>query len=489
MTKTGYIPPKQRKKILLISDDIRLPSGVGIVGREMVINTCHHYNWVQVAGALKHPEEGKKIDISQEINKLADIEDSYVMQYPRNGYGDPDLIRILLDIEKPDAIFLITDPRYFDWLFQMENEIRKKIPIIYLQIWDDLPAPSYNKAFYESCDALLGISKQTCLINKLVLREKAEDKIMEYVPHGINHKEFYPILDPKGKIIFSPEQKPEDYDNLQSFKSKVFGGKNIEFAVLFNSRNIRRKQIPDTMLAWKYFIDQLSPEEADKCALVLHTQLVDEAGTDLIAIRDYIFGDDYENLIFSTSRLATKDLNLLYNSCDAQILLTSNEGWGLSLTEALMVGNPIIANVTGGMQDQMRFIDDDNMWFTPTKDIPSNHTGRFKKCAPFAFPVFPSSRSLQGSPKTPYIWDDRCNPEDAAEQIMNVYKLENIKLVGLEGRRWAQSQESGFSSKQMSNTIMESVDKLFKTWKPRTKYEIIPANEYVQDRINHKLRY
>ena len=69
--------------------------------------------------------------------------------------------------------FLITDPRYFTWLFQIENEIRSKIPIAYLNIWDDYPAPAYNKEFYESCDALLGISKQTVNINKLVLRDRS----------------------------------------------------------------------------------------------------------------------------------------------------------------------------------------------------------------------------------------------------------------------------------------------------------------------------
>jgi hypothetical protein len=34
------------------------------------------------------------------------------------------------------------------------------------------------------------------------------------------------------------------------------------------------------------------------------------------------------------------------------------------LTEAILVGNPIIANVTGGMQDQMRFEDEEGNWFT-----------------------------------------------------------------------------------------------------------------------------
>ena len=71
---------------------------------------------------------------------------------------------------------MITDPRYYEWLFQNEGEFRRKMPIIYLNIWDDVPAPVYNKEFYESCDALLGISKQTVNINKMVLGDKAEGK-------------------------------------------------------------------------------------------------------------------------------------------------------------------------------------------------------------------------------------------------------------------------------------------------------------------------
>ena len=73
----------------------------------------------------------------------------------------PALIRQLIKEQNIDAIFLITDPRYFEWLFQIENEIRKKTPIIYLNIWDDFPTPLYNKPYYEACDALLAISKQT----------------------------------------------------------------------------------------------------------------------------------------------------------------------------------------------------------------------------------------------------------------------------------------------------------------------------------------
>ena len=151
-------------------------------------------------------------------------------------------------------------------------------------------------------------------------------------------------------------------------------------------------------------------------------------------------GDDERyNIIIHEPKLSTQEMNLLYNSTDVQIQLTSNEGWGLSLTEALLAGNPIIANTTGGMQDQMRFQDEKGLWYTPDENIPSNHRGTYKKCAPWAFPVFPTSISIVGSPPTPYIFDDRCDPSDAADKLLEVYNLtpERRKAIGLLGREWA----------------------------------------------------
>jgi len=475
----AYLPPEKRKKILLICDDIRVHSGIATVAREVVLHTAQHFNWVNIGGAIQHPDAGKRFDLSQDTNNSTSLKDSSVTLYPVNGYGDPTLLRSLIQLEKPDAIFIITDPRYFIWLFQMEGELRKKLPIIYLNIWDDYPAPHYNKAFYEACDALLGISKQTVNINKLVLGDKAKDKIIKYVPHGLNHEMMFPI-----------DENHAQYKDMIEFKKNMFGGKDYEFVVFFNSRNIRRKQIPDTMLAYKYFIDQLPEEKAKKCAFLLHTQIVDDNGTDLEAVRELLLNEDKYNVIFSQNRLSTNQINWLYNITDVQIQLTSNEGWGLSLTEALLVGNPIIANVTGGMQDQMRFVKD-GKWMELNADFPSNHNGTIKECGEWAFPVFPTNRSLVGSPLTPYIWDDRCTSEDAAEQLMNVYSLgrEERKARGLKGREWALGDEAGFTSEKMGVNIIETLDELFATWKPREKYEFINLNE-VKDRvINHKLLY
>ena len=44
-----------KKKIMLLSDDLRMSSGVGTVSKNFVLGTLDKYDWVQVGGAIKHP--------------------------------------------------------------------------------------------------------------------------------------------------------------------------------------------------------------------------------------------------------------------------------------------------------------------------------------------------------------------------------------------------------------------------------------------------
>tara|TARA_R110000803_G_scaffold45587_3_gene95995 strand:+ start:2789 stop:4228 length:1440 start_codon:yes stop_codon:yes gene_type:complete len=473
-----YIPKDKRKKILLICDDIRVHSGVATVGKEIIMKTCQHFNWVNLGGAINHPEKGKRLDLSTNTDNETGVEDSSVMIYPVDNYGTPQILRQIIQHEKPDAIMLITDPRYFMHIWNMEQELRKSIPIAYLNIWDDYPAPMFNKPYYEACDLLMGISKQTVNINKLVLKDVNKPKIFKYVPHGLDSNIYKPI--------------PKDDPSFLEWKKNTLGDKEYDFVLFYNSRNIRRKQIPDTMLAFRAFLDTLPKEKADKCLLLMHTELVTDAGTHLGKIKEYLFDEDYPNAVkFSLNRLDTPVLNYMYNLADCQILLTCNEGWGLTLTEAILAGTPIIANTTGGMQDQMRFIDENEEWFTPSADIPSNHRGTYKKHGKWAFPVYPTSRSIQGSPPTPYIFDDRCAWEDAMERIIEVYNLspEEREERGLAGREWAMSDEAGLTGAHQGKRVIEAFDELFDTWEPREKYELINANEYKGKFLNHKIIY
>lgn len=159
----------KKKKVLLLSDDLRMASGVATQSKELVLSTIHHYDWVQIAGAINHPESGKIIDLSDATRQKTGIKDAYLKLYPVNGYGNEDVLFSVMDVEKPDAILHFTDPRFWGWLYQIERKIRQKIPLTYLNIWDNLPFPMWNRPFYQSCDALFSISKQTYNINKWVL--------------------------------------------------------------------------------------------------------------------------------------------------------------------------------------------------------------------------------------------------------------------------------------------------------------------------------
>jgi len=478
--KLSYIKKDDRKKIFLLSDDIRLHSGIATMAREIVIQTAHHYNWVNLGGAMNHPDDKKAFDLSADINKQVGIEDGYVKLYATSGYGTADIVRELIKVEQPDAILHFTDPRYWTWLYDIEREIRQEVPLFYLNIWDDYPTPLYNKSFYECCDLLMGISKQTVNINKMVLDEKVKGKVMKYVPHGINTDFFFPI-----------NKDYKNYDKYLEFRNSIFEGKDIEFVVFWNSRNIRRKSPGDVILSYRQFCDLIGPEKAKKCALVMHTQAVDQNGTDLYAVREAVCDPSYVNVFFSQSKLSAEQMNWLYNMADVTTLISSNEGWGLSLTEAMTAGTMIIANVTGGMQDQMRFVDENGEWYTPNPKVPSNHMGTYKEHGEWAVPVFPSNISLVGSVPTPYIHDDRCDFRDVAQAIKEVYELskEERDRRGMAGHDWVRSNEAKMTAEAMGANIAECMEEAFKAFVPRTRYDLTKIETLPSKYVKHAMVY
>ena len=442
----------KKKKILLLSDDLRMASGVGTMSKEFVMGTAHHYDWYQIGGAIKHPEEGKIFDISDDVNKERGIKDANVKVQPISGYGNPNLLRGVLSVEKPDAIMIYTDPRFWVWLFEMEHEVRQEIPIFYYNIWDDLPYPRWNENYYESCDLIMNISRQTVnIVNQVCQRTPRTEKNSTYIPHGINEELFKPLSD--------EDTKSKKYTE---FMSKINSRGKKDFIILYNNRNIRRKLPGDTILAYKHFCDQLPKEEAKKCLLIMHTNPVDNNGTDLPAVVDELC-PDYD-VFFSHVKLSTEELNYLYGASDVTINMASNEGFGLTTCESVNAGTPIVVNVTGGLQDQCNFtIDGKYISADDYVELGSLHN---KKELPhnlswgsWVNPVWPTNRSLQGSPATPYIFDDRCRPEDIAEAIYKVYKLgkDERNKRGMKGRIFAMSKEAMMTAENMANNVIDAV--------------------------------
>ena len=63
-----------KKKILLLSDDLRMTSGIANVSKQLVLGTVDKYDWVQLGAAIKHPDAGKIFDLNDDIRaRISDI--------------------------------------------------------------------------------------------------------------------------------------------------------------------------------------------------------------------------------------------------------------------------------------------------------------------------------------------------------------------------------------------------------------------------------
>ena len=455
---------QRKKRILLLSDDLRMPSGIANVSKQLVLGTVHKYDWIQLGAAIQHPEQGKIFDLSESVKEVTGVADANVKLYPSDGYGNADVIRALIMREQPDAILHFTDPRYWIWLYDIEHELRQSVPLLFYHIWDDLPDPKYNRDYYESCDWIGCISKQTYGITRRVWNWDKEsqwkhpaDWQVSYVPHGINSELYKPV------------------DVPLSFKEKIFGNKEYEFVLYWNNRNIRRKQPIDAMMACNEFRLGLPEDKRDKVCMVLHTQPVDENGTDLLTTVQHLMPDAH--IVFDAGRWTETELNYLYNMADVTINLASNEGFGLATAESVMAGTPIIVNVTGGLQDQCGFkmngkylTAEDYVKIGSLNDKKTYET--IVESGEWVTPIWPT-RSLNGSVPTPYIFDDKVDYTDVTPLIRYWYDMgrDERKARGLKGREWMIG-EGGLSMKNMCDTLIDGIEGTFKNWKPRQKFEL-----------------
>lgn len=476
---------KKKQKLLLLGDDIRFQSGISTISRELVIGSVDKYDWVQLGSAINHPEHGRRIDLSENVRTESGVNDASVLIYAHSGYGTPDVLREIISYEKPDAIVFITDPRFWGWLFLMEHELRSeyKIPLVYINIWDSYVTPLWNSGAYASCDMLFSINRGTKVINSECLKyhetdysdldnlENGQDLkgvLLKYLPHGSSVRHFYK----------QTEESP-DWKEYNQFKDNFLKSNDIDFCVFYNSRNIRRKQPGDIILAYKLFCDRLPKEQAKRCCLLMKTHIQDEHGTDLMAVKKAICPN--YRILFNHESVPPHVLNWFYNLSDVTMFMSSAEGFGLAANESLLCGTPILAPVTGGLQDQMRFRDDTGKWIEFNSEFTTNSRGHFKEHGKWAFPIFPRARLLQGSIPTPYIFDDVCDSEDAADKLMEIYNLnkEERENRGIEGRNWVLSEESGMSSTNMCSGFKSGLDSLLKAYKPKARYEAIKVTPRV----------
>ena len=299
--------------------------------------------------------------------------------------------------------------------------------------------------------------------------------LLHYVPHGINSSEFKPL--------------PNGDSSITKLKKALLGDAEYNFIVAFNSRNAHRKHPANLILAFKSFCASIDQEEAKKCALIMHTDKICEAGTDLVATIQAIC-PEYK-VVLDDSRRAPEEMVAFYNLADVTANISSNEGFGLSIAESIMCGTPVIATVTGGLQDQLGIVTDDGNDVEFNLEFGTNSTGRHTKHGVWSKPIWTKVQNLQGSPPTPYIMDDLTNYTDIADAIAYWYLVDKEKReqYGLEGRRWAMN-EGGINSLNMCDQFIKAMDFTLNNFIPVKTFDNFTEDGYdIKSLPNNKLGF
>jgi len=407
-------------KIVTLGDHPLVMSGVGIQTRYFIEGMLKtgKYEFVSLAGATKHAS--MDTIVTEEYG-----EDWKII--PVEEYGNPELIRGMIRSEKPDMMWIMTDPRFWEWLWSMEDEIRPLLPIVYYHVWDNYPYPMFNKKFYDSNDVIATISKVTSDIVQTVSPGVYET----YIPHAVD-PDIY--------------RKHSSMD-VKRFKKEHFGSEDA-FLFFWNNRNARRKQ-SGTLVWW--FNEFLKTQPADKdIRLIMHTDPKDVYGTDLEkVIKDAKVPDG--RVLLSPGKYPPEQMALLYNSVDCTINISDAEGFGLATLESLSCGTPILATMTGGLQEQV-MDEDENM---------------------YGFGLIPASKSVIGSQQVPYIYEDRVSKEAFIDAITEMYEMDpkEREEMGLRGREHTLRNYNLEKNMQKWDELLTMIHEKHGSWDTRKNYK------------------
>lgn len=451
----------KKRKIILVSDDFRLPTGVATMCN-LILTHSKDFEWVQIGGSRFHPEANKVFMFEDKGIKLYTVgSDPNDPRTHNSPFYDVRRFKEIVEIEKPDGILFFTDPRYFEAYFKAEYDIRKTTPIMFYTIWDNFPLPFYNFGYYNSCDGLFCISKQTKTIVEGVLGDYKKNKVITHVPHGIETDLFKKI-----------EVSNSDFKKILPKKNK----NDFNFTFLWSNKNMSRKRPSDVVIAFDMLMTKY-PQLKDTTHLIMNTNPLDTTGvgTDLLTIIEEYTQRGLHISFVNNGSLKREELPILYNMADVVICNSDAEGHGLSVTEAIMCEKPVIATVTGGLQDQLGF---------ETQVSTSRHNHKQleryqnypnidenEKHGEWAFPLYPDSSNLIGSVITPYIYEDRVSIYNLMNQMEKALMCDNLPERGKKGREWM--IKNGFFYGNMIKKMTESINKTIDNFKPRHNNESI----------------
>jgi glycosyltransferase involved in cell wall biosynthesis len=378
------------------------------------------YQFICLGGAMRHKDY-----TPQRIDPWGD--DWRI--FPVDGYGNHEIIRSVLQKERPDALWFMTDPRFYGWLWEIENEIRANLPMIYYHVWDNFPPPKFNANFYNSNDVVACISKVTHEVVKSV----APSVNSCYLPHAVN------------QTFFHPATSETELKTCEQLRKKVTNNNLTKKIFFWNNRNARRKQ-SGTLIWWfKEWLDRVGH---NKAVLVMHTDPVDQHGQDLPHLIEHL-GLNSGQVLLSSEKVPPEQLANLYRVADFTINISDAEGFGLSTLESLSCGTPIIVNMTGGLQEQ---VTDGKNWF--------------------GFGIEPCSKTVIGSLQVPYIYEDRISQRDFSKTLTKALKIPTKKYRQMcsQGMRHVNKNYNFENFEKQWIQLMDKTIEEYGAWENRRGY-------------------
>ena len=397
-----------KKKIIVLSDHALSTSGVGVQTRHLVEGLIKKGYWKfkQLGAAIRHADYN-----------IEKVNDDFIIK-PIDGFGNKEVMRNILISERPAGIIIFTDPRFFHWLFEIEDEIHQICPIFWWHVWDNRPTPLFNNWMYEATDA---INCHSYLTYEMI--SEHFPKKTRFIPHAVPKSIFYEITDKE----------------KNSFKINVLGKERKDFFVAFwANRNTKRKRPGDLLKSWKMFLDKTLDKDA---ILIIHSDPYDKEGVNMTKIIKML--NIEKNVAVSTDKIDFKEMNMFYNIADVTINISFAEGFGLSTLESMQTGTPIVVTTTGGL----------------TRQVIDHRDGTENGVA-----IKPKFKSLVGSQNIPYIYEDYALPEDIADGLFKMYSLDSEQKIALSKKVKKYALEE-FSYEKTIDLWHESLTATIENWK------------------------
>jgi len=305
-----------KKTIAVYGDTPTVSTGFGNVIKSIFTNCVDDYD-VKIMGInyAGYPHD-LPMKIYPAMNPLMP---GYI---PGDYYGREHLAK-WVEMEKFDAFFILNDAWLLrDFMPQIIEIVRQKSKDIPIIVYFPVDTDETEAVWYDWLKEV-NVAVTYTQFAYDTIKSLVPDLTLSVIPHGANVEIFKPI--------------PRGSNETAAHYRTIVGDK---FAFLNVNKNQVRKNIPGCIGAMREYL-RLTKNDED--TLVLHMAETEPIGCHIRIVANALNFPGKASIRVSPAKLNEEQLNCMYNACNAVITSACGEGWGLSISEAICAGVPVIA--------------------------------------------------------------------------------------------------------------------------------------------------